>query len=136
MESRSSAQPEVDHPACAPIHSRRVLVTAISVDTQHPLSHTPAILGLRPLEDPLTTVRVQRTQLAGPQESDFSPFLRPLPPPLLASFQAYACLGSNARKRPAKRHDPSSRPLRGRVPLVAYEKRIMNFPMANRATAP
>lgn len=58
-----------------------------------PFSYTAAILGLRPLKDPLTTMRAQRTQLAGPRKRATSPFLSiasstlpPLPLPALPPY--------------------------------------------------
>lgn len=80
-------------------------------------------------------MRVQRSQLARPQESDFS--LSPcLPPPLLSAIH----LGSNARKRPGEPLQASTeRSSKGASVRVCVrrvcEKHIMNFPTTNRTTS-
>lgn len=55
-----------------PLEEQRCLVAR---KRRIPFSYTAAILGLRPLKDPLTTMRAQRTQLAGPRKRATSPFL-------------------------------------------------------------
>lgn len=86
-----------------PLEEQRSLVAR---KRRIPFSYTAAILGLRPLKDPLT-MRAQRTQLAGPRKRATSlPFLPIVSSTLSASSTSRAPtvhLGSNARKRPAKR---------------------------------
>lgn len=87
-----------------PLEERHCLVAR---KRRIPFSYAAAILGLRPLKDPLTAMRAQRTQLAGPRKRATSPFLS-IAPRLYSSASSTSRaptvhLGSNARKRPAKR---------------------------------